>query len=239
MKIGMSIIKYGKYADTHDLSKAYLALTKHKEDARPAIPDIIRYFNEDAHLVRGFFSNRPLERGLDIFDFHFGPELEKTPGLVSAISRAFTRCPYNTYGGWIKAREHAIELLLRLSPSSAAALQKAAAEEKKWLETEDPELVEKAAAVTNAEKRTELIRKSIKYLEDVAAWLQAGKPQNGKPTLAYDPTDPQDTGAAEKKAKKAAEQKAKNAKKAAQERAKKAGKGITPPTPGLKPIPPL
>ena len=64
----------------------------------------------------------------------------------------------------------------------------------------------------------------------MAAWLQAGKPQNGKPTLAYDPTDPQDTGAAEKKAKKAAEQKAKNAKKAAQEKAKKAGKGIKPPT---------
>ena len=40
MKIGMAIIKYGKYADTHDLSKAYLALTKHKEDARAGIGDL-------------------------------------------------------------------------------------------------------------------------------------------------------------------------------------------------------
>jgi hypothetical protein len=232
LRIGMSVVKSGREADTHDLSKAYICLLKRKEDARPSIPDIVRYFNEEAHLVRGFFSNGPLERGLDIIDFHFDPELEKAPGLVPAISKAFTRVPYNTYAGWVKAREHAIALLLRLSPASAPALQKAADEERKWVETEDPEILDKATQMSDAQKRTELLLKSVKYLEDVAAWLQAGKPANGKPTLAYDPKDPQDTDSAAKKAAKDAAKKAKNKQEAAKEKAKKQSKGMKPP---LKP----
>ena len=232
LKIGMSVIKSGKETGTHDLSKAYVALLKRKEDARPAIPDIVRYFNEEAHLVRGFFSNGPLERGLAIIDCHFDPELEKMPGLASAISKAFTRCPYNTYGGWVKARQQAIALLLRLSPASATALRKAAAEEKTWVETEDPEILDKATQMSNAEKRTELLLKSVKYLEDVAAWLQAGKPANAKPVLAYDVRGPQIEDFDKKKAAEDAARKADSKKASRKARTKKQGTGIKPP---LKP----
>jgi len=232
LKISMSVIESGRQNDTHSLSKTYITLVKQKQDARPAIPTMVHYLNDEAYLVRGFFSNGPMERALDVIAFHFDPELEKMPGLVSAICKSFVRVPYNTFGGWVNARRRSMGLLLRLSPASAGALRKAIAGEKKWIETEDPELVAKATAMLDAEKRRPLLDKSVKYLEDVAAWLEAGKPADAKPVLAYDVRGPQIKDFDAREAAKEAARKAKSKKASRQARATKQGAGIKPP---LKP----
>ena len=237
--IATDIMKAGKFVDPHVLSKASVFLLSHKELARKSVPAFIRYMNEEAHLCRGFFTNGPPDRGLQIFNYYFQkePGFEKTPGLVGAIAKSLTRTPYNTYGGWIKIRKMSMDLLLKLSPAMADAVAKAAQEEKAWLATEDPELIEKATVLSKPEVQNKLVGESIQYLEDVAAWLKAGKPKDATPKLAFDPADPQNTHYAERKAAEAKRKKAKDKQEAAKNRKKKDAKGVKPPkAPKLKPL---
>ncbi len=187
IRVGMEVLRRPDNVSPHALSLASIYLMQHKEQSRQAIPVVVRYLNVKAHTIRGFFTNGPYQKGLKLIDHHFDDELEKSPGLVQAVCRSVVRIPYSTYGGWMDARRTAVTIMDRLSPASASAVRAAAAEELKWIKaTPDAEI----SAVTPSQgsgggtAREEALKR-VKYLQDMAAWLQAGKPAVSKPQFQH------------------------------------------------------
>jgi hypothetical protein len=182
VRVGMEVLNRPDEVSPHSLAMASNYLWQHKDESRYAIPVIVRYLNIKAHTIRGFFTNSPYENGLKLIEYNFDDKLEKSPGVVQAVCRSIIRIPYNTYGGWMNARKTAERVMGMLSPSSAAAVKAAAAEEIKWLESlSDGEI---QAVVQNKDAREQcLIR--VKYLQAMGAWLAAGKPAASKPKLTH------------------------------------------------------
>jgi len=182
VRVGMEVLNRPDGVSPHSLAKASNYLWQHKEESRYTLPVIVRYLNIKAHTIRGFFTNSPYENGLKLIEYNFDDKLEKSPGVVQAVCRSIIRVPYNTYGGWMNARKTAERVMGMLSPSSAALVKAAAAEEIKWLKSLSDDEIQ--AVVQNKDAREQcLIR--VKYLQDMAAWLAAGKPAASKPALKH------------------------------------------------------
>lgn len=185
VRVGMEVLARPAGVSPHSLSKSSAYLLEHKDLARPAIPVIVRYLNDKAHTVRGFFTNGPYQRGLALIEHHFDDELEKTPGLVQAVCRSVVRIPYSNYAGWMDARRRAIAIIERFRPASAPAVRAAAAEEIKWLDSlTDDEIRAVAPAGKNQDARQECLKR-VKYLREMAAWLEANKPAASKPEFVH------------------------------------------------------
>jgi hypothetical protein len=186
LAVGMAALNRPDGVNPHNLSLASSYVLEQKEIAHDAIPVMTRYLNEKAHLMRGFFTNGPYQKGLKLIDHHYDPDLEQMPGVVKAVCRSIIRIPWSTYGGWMDARQVAVGIMEKMTPAAATAVRAAAAEEQQWLDAgTDDEIkavtpVERVAG-TPREKATE----RVKYLLAMADWLEAGKPADGKPEFKH------------------------------------------------------
>jgi len=182
VRVGMEVLNRPDEVSPHSLAMASNYLWQHKEESRYTMPVVVRYLNIKAHTIRGFFTNSPYENGLKLIEYHLDDKLEKSPGVVQAVCRSIIRIPFNNYGGWMNARKTAERVMGMLSPSSAAAVNAAAAEEIKWLESCTDDEIQ--AVVQNKDARKQcLIR--VKYLQAMGSWLAAGKPAASKPELKH------------------------------------------------------
>ncbi len=182
VRVGTEVLQRPDDVSPHSLALASIYLWQHKDRSRESLPVVVRYLNVKAHTLRGFFTNSPYENGLKLIEYHFDKKLEKSPGTVQAVCRSIIRVPYNTYGGWMNARKTAERVMGMLSPSSAAAVNAAAAKEIKWLGSLSDDEIQ--AVVQNKDAREQcLIR--VKYLQAMGSWLAAGKPAASKPELKH------------------------------------------------------
>lgn len=181
-RVGMEVLRRPDDVSPHALALAAIYLYEDKDNARFAIPVVVRYLNVKAHTIRGFFTNGPYQKGLNLIEYHFDEELEKSHGLVQAVCRSIVRIPYSTYGGWMDARKTAVRILERMSPAAAPAVRAAAAEERKWVDagTDDEIKAVTPSQGIGARSPREECHNRILYLEDMAAWLEAGKPAASK-----------------------------------------------------------
>ncbi len=185
--VGMEVLRRPDDVSPHSLSLASSYLYENKDKARFAIPVVVRYLNEKAHTVRGFFTNGPYQKGLKLIEYHYDDELEKSHGLVQAVCRSVVRIPYSTYGGWMDARKTAVGIMEKMSPDAAPAVRAAAREEGKWLQASSDDTIQAIAPVEGskgASPRDSCMRR-IYYLEEMADWLEAGKPAANKPEFIH------------------------------------------------------
>jgi hypothetical protein len=188
MQVGMEVLKRPEDVSPHAIALAAIYLLEQKDIARPAIPTVVRYINEKAHTIRGFFTNAPYQKGLKLIDYHYDAELEKSHGVVLAVCRSLVRIPYSTYGGWMDARRTAVQILEKMSPAAALLVHGAAVEEQQWLDASTDDEIN---AVTPCEisdgGRTprESAAARVKYLHEMGEWLEAGKPAASKPEFIH------------------------------------------------------
>lgn len=176
-------------------------------DVRPVVPAICKYLRYYAHERNGFFSNGPYERGYPVIKYYYDkdPQLEKTENVVEAVCTGMNRIPYSGWRGWVRSREFAVDIFRKFSPATIPAAEACVAVERKWTaeqlanldqpqiapqgDDNKPDATEKkmdsskaealAAAKLAEEKKSYEIR--LTYLEDMVAWLKAGKPEGKEP----------------------------------------------------------
>ncbi len=187
VRVGMEVLRRPDGVSPHALALGAIYLWQHKDEAREALPVVVRYLNVKAHTIRGFFTNSPYQRGLNLIEHYFDEKLEQSPGVVLAVCRSVVRIPYETYGGWMDARKTAVRIIEKMGPGSAGAVRAAADAEDAWLaaSTDDEIRAVTPARGTDVGTPREEAVKRVKYLRDVAAWLEAGKPAGKKPELKH------------------------------------------------------
>ena len=186
LRVGMAALNRPDGINPHALSLASSYVLEQKEIAHDALPVMVRYLNEKAHLMRGFFTNGPYQRGLRLIDHYYDPDLEEMPGVVKAVCRSIIRIPWSTYGGWMDARKVAVGIMEKMTPAAAPPERAAPAHAQEWIDAStDDEL----RAVTPVERVTgtprEKATERVKYLLAMADWLAAGKPADAKPELKH------------------------------------------------------
>ena len=154
-----------------------------------AIARVVRHLNVKAHSIRGSLANGNwvYQKWLKLIEDNFDDELEKAPGLVQAVCRSVIRIPYSTDDKWTDARKMAIRIIESMSSGSAPGVRAAAAEEMKWLESSSDDEIKEVTPANGSDSGTprEEAVKRVKYLRDVVAWLEAGKPAESKPEFKH------------------------------------------------------
>ena len=108
------------------LGGAMSGISRHAElpEARGAAREIARVLDEVAPDMRGMFTDGLMHGGLAVIDHHLDAELEKTPQLVSGMTRCFIKVPDTDWPGWFFANLHFRRQLYRLGAGSAKTIRR-------------------------------------------------------------------------------------------------------------------
>ena len=149
-------------------------LRKHPEtpEARAAVPVIALVLDKVSHNLRGMFSNGVMDGAIPVIDHHIDAELEKTPGLISGISKCYIKGPKINWTGWWIARYKLKRVLYKLSPAAAPELRRVTASQREWLKSASEQEV---TFLANAPR--EVVKNDIRELE---AWADALEKLDGK-----------------------------------------------------------
>jgi hypothetical protein len=132
-------------------------------EARGVIPEIAAVLDETAPDTRGMFSNGMMSNGLDVIDIHLDDEVEKTPQLVSGLSRCLAKVPDMDHPAWTFPNLYLRRLIYRLGPVSAAAIDKA------------------VAGMANGEGEPGISQPRAEPLAELKAWSATLKKTRGEP----------------------------------------------------------
>lgn len=108
------------------LGGAMGGISRHAElpEARGAAKEIARVLDEVAPDMRGMFTDGLMHGGLAVIDQHLDAELEKTPKLVSGMTRCFVKIPDTDWPGWAFANLYFRRQLYRLGAGSAGEIRR-------------------------------------------------------------------------------------------------------------------
>jgi len=108
------------------LGGAMSGISRHAElpEARGAAKEIARVLDEVAPDMRGMFTDGLMHGGLAVIDQHLDAELEKTPKLVSGMTRCFVKVPDTDWPGWAFANLYFRRQLYRLGAGSAGTIRR-------------------------------------------------------------------------------------------------------------------
>ena len=108
------------------LGGAMSGISRHAElpEARAAATEIARVLDEVSPDMRGMFTDGLMHGGLAVIDQHLDAELEKTPHLVSGMTRCFIKVPNTDWPGWAFANLYLRRQLYRLGAGSAATIRR-------------------------------------------------------------------------------------------------------------------
>ena len=174
VKVATSVAGNIEGADAGYWGIPWSILRKHKEtpEARSAAPVIALVLDKVSHGLRGMFSNGVMDGAVPVIDHHIDAELEKTPGLISGISKCYIKGPKINWTGWWIARYKLKHVLYRLSPAAAPELRRVAARQREWLKSASEQEV---TFLANAPR--EIVEDDIRELE---AWADALDKLDGK-----------------------------------------------------------
>ncbi len=103
--------------------------------ARAGAAEIARVLDEIAPDMRGMFTDGLMHGGVAVIDQHLDAELEKTPQLVSGLTRCFVKVPDTDWPGWYFASQYFRRLLYRVGPDSVPEIRRAVADLEAHLDT--------------------------------------------------------------------------------------------------------
>ena len=153
------------YSDIAGLGNAMMGVANvaTTPEARGVIPEIAAVLDETAPDTRGMFSNGMMSNGLDVIDIHLDDEVEKTPQLVSGLSRCLAKVPDMDHPAWTFPNLYLRRLIYRLGPVSAAAIDKA------------------VAGMVNGEGEPGISQPRAEPLAELKAWSATLKKTRGEP----------------------------------------------------------
>lgn len=174
VKVATAVAGAIEGADAGYWGTPWSILRNHKETAgaRAAAPVIALVLDQVSHGLRGMFSNGVMDGAIPVIDYHIDAELEKTPGLISGISKCYIKGPKIDWTGWWIARYKLKHVLYKLSPAAAPELRRVAAGQRAWLKAATEQEV---SFLANAPR--EIVEDDIKELE---AWADALENLDGK-----------------------------------------------------------
>ena len=108
------------------LAGAMGGISRHADlpGARHAAKEIARVLDEVAPDMRGMFTDGLMHGGLAVIDQHLDAELEKTPKLVSGMTRCFIKVPDTDWPGWAFANLYFRRQIYRLGAGSAGKIRR-------------------------------------------------------------------------------------------------------------------
>jgi hypothetical protein len=174
VKVAASVAGNLEGADAGYWGIPWSILRQHKEtpEARAAAPVVALVLDKVSHGLRGMFSNGVMDGAIPVIDHHIDAELEKTPGLISGISKCYIKGPKINWTGWWIARYKLKHVIYKLSPTAAPELRRVAASQRAWLKSASEQEVNYLA---NAPR--EIVEADIRELE---AWADAVEKLDGK-----------------------------------------------------------
>ena len=169
VKVATAVAGAIEGADAGYWGASWSILRTHKEtlEARTAAPVIALVLDTVSHDLRGMFSNGVMDGAIPVIDHHIDAELEKTPGLISGLSKCYIKGPKINWTGWWIARYKLKHVLYKLSPAAAPVLRQVTVSQREWLKSASQQEVTFLAAAPQ-----ETVEDDIRELEAWADTLE-------------------------------------------------------------------